>query len=39
MRTLYLIAWAITRLLFLFFWSFAEPIGELMVWLKGKAMA
>jgi hypothetical protein len=38
-RSVYLIAWGITRLAFLFFWAFALPIGELNVWLKGKYLA
>jgi len=39
MKTLYLIAWAVTRLAFLAFWSFAYPIGTANVWLKGKYLA
>jgi hypothetical protein len=35
----YLAGWAVTRLLFLFFWTFAKPLGEATVWLKQKALA
>ena len=39
MKSLYLAGWAITRLLFLFLWAFAQPIGEANVWLKLKWQA
>lgn len=39
MRAIYLIAWAVTRLLFLALWSFANPIGQANVWLKNKVVS
>lgn len=38
-KSLLLIAWAVTRVAFLFFWAFAQPIGEMNVWLKEKYLA
>lgn len=39
MRPLYLAAWGVTRLAFLLLWAFAEPIGEINVWLARRVRA
>lgn len=36
MRSLILVAWVATRVIFLALWVFAEPIGEANVWLAKK---
>ena len=39
MRSLLLIAWFVTRFVFLCLWLFAEPVGRANVWLKEKYLA